>query len=247
MTNSIVIAGTEIHKIEYSGQQVVTFAMIDKVHQRPEGTAKRAFNENRDRFDAADFIELTSNEIRTMSVFAPRTARATLITKRGYLKICKTLGDDRAWEVFDEMIERYFAVENAKTVFLPNFLDPAEAARAWAEQYQGRVEAERRKAEIGSRREATAMATASVATRKANKLERELDRSMEYATVKRMAKHYKQEFEWTKLRKASNEMELASVAVFDANYGTVKAYHADVWKAVYGVSIPSPLANGEAA
>lgn len=116
MTNSIVIAGTEIHKIEYRGQQVVTFAMIDKVHQRPEGTAKRAFNENRDRFDAADFIELTSNEIRTMSVFAPRTARATLITKRGYLKIAKTLGDDKAWEVFDEMIERYFAVEEARAI-----------------------------------------------------------------------------------------------------------------------------------
>ncbi|PWE56749.1 hypothetical protein DEM27_10320 [Metarhizobium album] len=124
--NSVQIAGTDIRKIEYRGQQVVTFAMIDKVHKRPDGTAGRSFRENRERFvDGDDCIELTSDEIRRMSlegVLPRRTARATLITKRGYLKIAKTLGDDKAWEVFDEMIERYFAVEQivetAKVVHL---------------------------------------------------------------------------------------------------------------------------------
>ena len=120
MTSNIIIAGTEIRKIEYRGEQVVTFAMIDKVHSRPDGTAGRSFRDNRDRFVAGDdYIELTSDEIRRMSqagVLPTRTARATLITKRGYLKIAKTLGDDKAWEVFDEMIERYFAVEQIAAV-----------------------------------------------------------------------------------------------------------------------------------
>lgn len=120
MTDLIVISGTEIRKIEYRGHQVVTFAMIDKVHGRPEDTARKSFNYHKDRFDVAvDYFTPTPSEIRTMvrlGSLPKGTARANLITKRGYLKICKTLGDDRAWEVFDEMIERYFAVEEARAV-----------------------------------------------------------------------------------------------------------------------------------
>lgn len=114
-TPSVQIAGTEIRKIEYRGQQVVTFTMIDKVHGRPDGTAGRAYRDNRTRFiSGEDYFDLTSDEIRRMielDVFPKGTARGKVITKRGYLKIAKTLGDDKAWEVFDEMLERYFAVE----------------------------------------------------------------------------------------------------------------------------------------
>lgn len=94
---------------------VVTFAMIDDIHQRVDGTAKRNFNENRARFvNGEDFIELTSDEIRTMSrdgVFAQRSARGMLLTRRGYLKLVKPMTDDRAWQVQGEMIDRYFLVE----------------------------------------------------------------------------------------------------------------------------------------
>ncbi|TAA51063.1 phage antirepressor KilAC domain-containing protein [Shinella sp. JR1-6] len=138
MTLPIIIAGTEIHKIEYRGQQVVTFALIDKVHGRPKDTAKRSFDENRERFVAGeDFVELGRDEIRTNlpeGVFSKYAPKAHLITKRGYLKIAKTLGDDKAWEVFDEMIERYFAVEQ---VSRQNFAIPqtfADALRLAAEQ-----------------------------------------------------------------------------------------------------------------
>lgn len=131
----VSIAGTDVEKIEYQGQPVVTFAMIDKVHQRVEGTARRTFNENRERFiSGEDFIELTSDEIRTMSsegVFAPRTARANVITRRGYLKITKSLNDDRAWEVFDEMVERYFSVEAA-----PQQIAIPTTAEAFASAFQ---------------------------------------------------------------------------------------------------------------
>lgn len=121
---------------------------------------------------------------------------------------------------------------------LPNFANPADAARAWAEQYEARLIAERTKAEIGSRREATAMATASAAARKARRLEAELDQSMQYASIKRMEMLYHgQKFNWRILKSTATEMGIQSIDIFDANYGTVKAYHADVWREAYALEI----------
>lgn len=112
-----------------------------------------------------------------------------------------------------------------------------EALRLAAEAMEQRDRAIATKAEIGSRREATAMSTASNAVRKAVKLEAELDQSKEYCTVKRMQMiHHGQKFNWRLLKSTAIEMELPAKDVFDANYGTVKAYHADVWAEAYAVS-----------
>ncbi len=113
----VQIGGSQVHRISYKGEPVVTFAMVDKIHQRAEGTAKRNFNENRPRFvEGEDFVEVGRDEIRTdlaeagFSKFAPG---GTILTRRGYLKLVKPMNDDRAWQVQGEMIDRYFAVEQA--------------------------------------------------------------------------------------------------------------------------------------
>lgn len=126
----------------------------------------------------------------------------------------------------------------SNVIALPNFSNPALAARAWAEQFEARIAAEAKKAEIGSRREATAMNTASLAVKKANKLAIELDKSMQYATVKRMEMLYHgQSFNWRLLKSTAIQMNIPPTDVFDANYGTVKAYHADVWREAYALEI----------
>lgn len=49
----------EIPYLIYSGQPVLTFALIDKAHNRVEGTASRNFRANRKRFiDGKDFYDL---------------------------------------------------------------------------------------------------------------------------------------------------------------------------------------------
>ena len=85
------------------------------------------------------------------------------------------------------------------------------------------------------------MNTASQAVKKVHQLEVQLDKSKQYATVKRMEMlHHGQPFNWRLLKSAAAEMGIPAIDVFDANYGTVKAYHADVWREVYAVP-PSVL------
>lgn len=106
-----------------------------------------------------------------------------------------------------------------------------------------RDDAIRTKAWIGARREATAMATASKEARRAEKLEQELDRSKEYVTVKRMSMLYHgQKFDWRHLKATSIEMGIEPIDVFDSNYGTVKAYHVDVWREAYAIGLPETAA-----
>ena len=137
-----------------------------------------------------------------------------------------------------KVVKRWQELEAAAAPSLPNFSSPAEAARAWALEYEARVHAEATKAEIGSRREATAMNTASQAVKKAAHLERELDKAKDYASVKRMEMLYHgTRFNWRLLKSAAVEMGMPAIDVFDANYGTVKAYHASVWMEAYAVSI----------
>lgn len=112
----------------------------------------------------------------------------------------------------------------------------AEEARIKAEEERDYAIAT--KAEIGTRREATAMATASVAVRKVEKLQVELDESKQWASVKRMEMAYHgQKFNWRMVKNASAELGLDVKEVFDANYGTVNAYHAEAWRAAYAVDI----------
>ena len=109
----VTINNQEITPFEYKGQRVVTFAMIDQLHQRPEGTAKRNFWVNRRRFlEGRDCFALaTQDELRTESLataFPPRTPSGILLTEYGYLKLVKSFTDDLAWEIQDMLIDRYF-------------------------------------------------------------------------------------------------------------------------------------------
>jgi phage regulator Rha-like protein len=143
-----------------------------------------------------------------------------------------------------KLVDRWQELEDKETrPHIPSTLPEALRLAADLAEQKAIVEAklliaEQTKAEIGSRREATAMNTASFAVKRANKLAIELDRSRQYATVKRMEMlHHGQQFNWRRLKSASAEMDIQTIDVFDANYGTVKAYHAEVWREAYAVEI----------
>ncbi len=119
-----------------------------------------------------------------------------------------------------------------------------EALRMYADEVERRELAEkearkaiREKIWIGSRREATAMATASVKSKEAEKLKVKLDLEMSYATVKKVELETDRKYSWQNLKKYCLSAGLGWNKAFDANYGSVNSYPAEAWKNVYGVEL----------
>lgn len=108
--NLIKIGNQEIATKEFKGQRVVTFRDIDQVHERPEGTARKRFNDNKDRFVIGeDFIVRNSDEAKEeYGVIAPNGL--VLITEQGYLMLVKSFTDDLAWKVQRDLVNTYFRV-----------------------------------------------------------------------------------------------------------------------------------------
>lgn len=64
-------------------------------------------------------------------------------------------------------------------------------------------------------------------------LEIELDKNKEWYSIKRVTKLIGGSYDWRKLKQASEDHGYDIERVFDKNYGTVNAYHVDVWNDVY--------------
>lgn len=110
------INNTEILVKEFSGQRVVTFKEIDAVHGRPDGTARKRFNDNREHFiEGEDYFKITPSEFRTAigEMDARQQNDVTLITESGYLMLVKSFTDDLAWKVQRELVKGYFRVKKS--------------------------------------------------------------------------------------------------------------------------------------
>ena len=172
----------------------------------------------------------------------------------------------------------------AQAMMLPNFCNPAEAARAWADLYEKNQAAEKRaltaetelsyekeahekdnedfrngfdivnaqKAQIGSTREATAMATASAKSRECKRLTVEnaelkdaVGRGMNWRTVNMMTAEWKRDFghapSWHKLKEFSADLPKEMKPVKDVEVKVVlrngsekvnilTRYHREAWE-----------------
>lgn len=114
MTNTVDILGSEVSIKEYKGQRVVTLKDIDTVHKRPEGTARKRFNDNKKHFiDGIDYFKVKCSEVRPFfgqtlpNGFNP-DSDLILVTEIGYLMIVKSFKDDLAWEIQRYLVNTYF-------------------------------------------------------------------------------------------------------------------------------------------
>lgn len=111
---SMTVQGTDIQIKEYQGKRVVTFKDIDAVHQRPEGPARKRFNDNKQRFiSGVDFFKVRCSEVRPFFGQTPPKGfnpdgQVVLMTESGYLMLVKSFTDDLAWKVQRELVDTYF-------------------------------------------------------------------------------------------------------------------------------------------
>ena len=110
--NTVCIVEQPLEVKEWQGQRVITFKDVDRVHQRPDGTAGRNFRQNRKRFILnEDFFEISPDEIRRNKIMEVSNAlkrSMILLTESGYLMLAKSLTDDLAWDVQRALVNNYF-------------------------------------------------------------------------------------------------------------------------------------------
>lgn len=125
----------------------------------------------------------------------------------------------------------------------------ADALRLAADEHERRQIAEaqrdeaiRTKALIGSKREATAMATAAKAVREVARLTEELGRNAKQATVIAVEKALGRELgkqDWVPLRRYCKAKGLHAEKVHDPRWGEATAWPAEAWRAVHNIDLNS--------
>lgn len=129
-TNQLVhIGNSDISIKEYNGQRVVTFKDIDMVHGRSDGTARKRFSDNRNRFiEGEDFFVLKPSDLENTQLSEKRTLEnlvksnfgTVFMTEQGYLMLVKSFTDDLAWDVQRQLVNGYFKTkETVKRALSP--------------------------------------------------------------------------------------------------------------------------------
>lgn len=111
-----------------------------------------------------------------------------------------------------------------------------------------RDEAIRTKAQIGSRREATAMSNVAKARRESAQLRDELGRNSRHATIIAVEKALNTKFPrnaYVALRRWCRERGVSPTEVVDDRYGMVKAWPAGAWMDCEGVDLEILFASGD--
>lgn len=154
MNDLITIGNIQFTAKTLDGKPVLTFRDIDTIHRRPEGSAKRNFNTNRQRFiEGEDFFKITADEFRTAigDMDSRQQNDVTLFTESGYLMIIKSFTDDWAWEAQRKLVKTYFRAKEMAAE-KPKPLSPNEM---FSLQAQINLESERKLKVLEERAENT--------------------------------------------------------------------------------------------
>lgn len=151
--NDLKVLGTEkIGKFEFTGiegefgenKKAMLVKDIATTHDRPVKAINQAINMNRARFkDGIDVIDLKieSGSIKLTEFFnrqqIANSNNIYLLSERGYAKLLKILEDDKAWEIYDELVDNYF---NMRYVIQKQdsymITDPVQRAKRWIEEQE---------------------------------------------------------------------------------------------------------------
>lgn len=143
MTTQLKVIGKEhIGKIEFTGieggfgddKKAMLVKDIAKIHNQPLKEINRRINDNRKRFkDGIDLIDFLSGSepLRKFAaenglIGSNRTQHVYLLSERGYAKLLKILDDDKAWDIYDQLVDNYF---NMRVAIKNNYPSLAQQRR----------------------------------------------------------------------------------------------------------------------
>ena len=126
MTPQLKVIGREhVGKIEFTGieggfgkdKKAMLVKDIADIHDSTVKRINELINRNRRRFkDGIDVIDLLSsqkfvvvlNDLGFNQNQINRSNNIYLLSERGYAKLLKILDDDKAWDIYDELVDNYF-------------------------------------------------------------------------------------------------------------------------------------------
>lgn len=116
VSESAKIDFSNITRIEYRGQLVLTTEQLADFYGTKVVNIQKNFQNNADRFVEGDhYFKLEGEALNIFKSIAKNfpqplkfTSRLYLWTKRGAARHCKSIGTDRAWDVFELLEDVYF-------------------------------------------------------------------------------------------------------------------------------------------
>lgn len=119
-----VIGQEKIGKIEFigieggfgKGKKAMLIRDIALIHKQTVGNINLLINRNRKRFkdgvDILDLKQIVPNNLFSKYGFTKaqwgNANHIYLLSERGYAKLLKIMDDDKAWDIYDELVDNYF-------------------------------------------------------------------------------------------------------------------------------------------
>lgn len=164
LPQTIRVADKQTSLIQYKSVPVMTTEQLAEFYGTDVDNIRKNFSNNSGRFVGekhyfkVEGAELNKLRLCVNNIHVQISGKArslTLWTEKGAARHAKILDTDQAWDIFEQLEEVYFSVkEKSHLPMLPNFTDPAEAARAWAQEFEAKQIAEKQVAELAPKAEA---------------------------------------------------------------------------------------------
>lgn len=194
---------------EYRCQRVLTTQQIAEAYGTETDTITKNFNRNKDRYIAGKhYICLEGQELREFKTngqidLSLKINKLYLWTEKGAFLHAKSLNTDKAWEVYDRLVDEYFSKK-----------DDSGLPMTYRDAVAQLLESLDREAEL---REQLDTSKDWYTIKRVAHIN-----GVPWKT-----------FKWQKLKEIGEQMGYKAKKIFDANYGEVNMYHKDVWAAAY--------------
>ena len=114
--------------VELKGIRVLTSKQLAEKYETTTDTLKKNFSRNRDKFiEGKHYISITGDELKQFKknqvtnchLVANRTSLLYLWTEKGALLHAKSLNTDKAWQVYDYLVDFYFRAKEKEPELPP--------------------------------------------------------------------------------------------------------------------------------